>query len=125
MAVNYSDKAKDIYYNVIPDNYNPIIPYFDCWVLVEQSSDTVYKYQSDHKMIPIIARTPSVQSMNPEVFLFLGILTNRYYFMETVKKNITSRHMRDFPLQTYYMTNKKRLFLNILYITTIILRKER
>ena len=86
MAVNYSDKAKDIYYNVIPDNYNPIIPYFDCWVLVEQSSDTVYKYQSDHKMIPIIARTPSVQSMNPEVFLFLGILTNRYYFMETVKK---------------------------------------
>lgn len=36
MAVNYSDKAKDIYYNVIPDNYNPIIPYFDCWVLVEQ-----------------------------------------------------------------------------------------
>ena len=27
MAVNYSDKAKDIYYNVIPDNYNPIIPY--------------------------------------------------------------------------------------------------
>ena len=45
MAVNYSDKAKDIYYNVIPDNYNPIIPYFDCWVLVEQSSDTVYKYQ--------------------------------------------------------------------------------
>ena len=68
MAVNYSDKAKDIYYNVIPDNYNPIIPYFDCWVLVEQSSDTVYKYQSDHKMIPIIARTPSVQSMNPEVF---------------------------------------------------------
>ena len=34
--LNYSDKAKDIYYNVIPDNYNPIIPYFDCWVLVEQ-----------------------------------------------------------------------------------------
>ena len=33
MAVNYSDKAKDIYYNVIPDNYNPIIPYFDCWYL--------------------------------------------------------------------------------------------
>lgn len=49
MAVNYSDKAKDIYYNVIPDNYNPIIPYFDCWVLVEQSSDTVYKYQSDRQ----------------------------------------------------------------------------
>ena len=116
MAVNYSDKAKDIYYNVIPDNYNPIIPYFDCWVLVEQSSDTVYKYQSDHKMIPIIARTPSVQSMNPEVFLFLGILTNRYYFMETVKKEYNFETHEGFPTtDLLYDKQEKAIFEYIVY----------
>ena len=116
MAVNYSDKAKDIYYNVIPDNYNPIIPYFDCWVLVEQSSDTVYKYQSDHKMIPIIARTPSVQSMNPEVFVFLGILTNRYYFMETVKKEYNFETHEGFPTtDLLYDKQEKAIFEYIVY----------
>ena len=116
MAVNYSDKAKDIYYNVIPDNYNPIIPYFDCWVLVEQSSDTVYKYRSDHKMIPIIARTPSVQSMNPEVFLFLGILTNRYYFMETVKKEYNFETHEGFPTtDLLYDKQEKAIFEYIVY----------
>ena len=111
-----SDKAKDIYYNVIPDNYNPIIPYFDCWVLVEQSSDTVYKYQSDHKMIPIIARTPSVQSMNPEVFLFLGILTNRYYFMETVKKEYNFETHEGFPTtDLLYDKQEKAIFEYIVY----------
>ncbi|WP_455630134.1 6-bladed beta-propeller [Parabacteroides sp.] len=97
IAMSYSDEAKDLYYSVIPNNYNPIIPYFDSWMLVEQSSDTIYKYQSDHKMIPIIARTPSVQSMNPEVFLFLGVLTNRYYFMETVKKEYNFETHEGFP----------------------------
>ena len=103
MAVNYSDKAKDIYYNVIPDNYNPIIPYFDCWVLVEQSSDTVYKYQSDHKMIPIIARTPSV-------------LTNRYYFMETVKKEYNFETHEGFPTtDLLYDKQEKAIFEYIVY----------
>jgi hypothetical protein len=36
-------------------------------------------------MTPFMVRTPSVQSMNPEVFLFPGILTDRYYLMETVR----------------------------------------
>jgi len=37
-------------------------------------------------MTPFIVRTPSVQSMNPEVFLFPGVLTDHYYFTQTVKK---------------------------------------
>ena len=90
--------------------------YFDCWVLVEQSSDTVYKYQSDHKMIPIIARTPSVQSMNPEVFLFLGILTNRYYFMETVKKEYNFETHEGFPTtDLLYDKQEKAIFEYIVY----------
>lgn len=46
------------------------------------------------KMEPFIVRTPSVQVMDPEVFLFPSILTDRYYFMQTVKKDF------DFKIDT-------------------------
>jgi hypothetical protein len=79
------DEVKKLIFSVSPDHY-PIIPYIDNWLLVEPSSDTVYSYLPDHTMAPFIARTPSVQSMDPAVFLLPGVLTDRYYFMETVKK---------------------------------------
>ena len=69
-----------------PGLINSIIPYDGSWILMEPSSDTVFKYLPDNSMIPFIVRTPTVQSMNPEVFLFPGILTDRYFFMRTVKK---------------------------------------
>ncbi|MCC8095569.1 MAG: 6-bladed beta-propeller [Tannerellaceae bacterium] len=63
-----------------------LIRYYEGWLLVEPASDTIYKYQPDHTMTPFMVRTPSIQSMSPEVFLFPGVLTDRYYFMQTVKR---------------------------------------
>ena len=34
---------------------------------------------------PFVVRTPSAHTMEPEVFLYMGIHTDRYYFMEAVK----------------------------------------
>lgn len=97
--VGYSDKASNMYYSVRPDTYHPIIPTAGKWVLVEQSSDTVYTYQPDHTMTPIIARTPSVQSTTPEVFLFPSILTDRYYFMEALKREYDFKTNEGFPIK--------------------------
>jgi hypothetical protein len=55
------------------------------WILMETSSDTLYNYAPDGTLNPFIARTPSAYTMEPEVFLFMGIHTDRYYFMQTVK----------------------------------------
>lgn len=95
--VGYSDKASNMYYSVRPDSYHPIIPMSGNWVLVEQSSDTIYTYQPDHTMTPMITRTPSVQSTTPEVFLFPGILTDRYYFMEALKREYDFKTNEGFP----------------------------
>jgi hypothetical protein len=69
-----------------PTSNYPIIPCPGGWIFIEPFSDTVYRYLYDRSIAPILARTPSVHSMDPEVFLFLSIVTDRYYFMETVKK---------------------------------------
>ena len=66
--------------------YFPIIPYNDSWILTEPSSDTIYRLSTNYDLIPFMARIPSIQTMTPEVFLFPSIFTERYYFMETVKK---------------------------------------
>lgn len=68
-----------------------LIPHEDAWLLTELSADTIYRYSPNVKMKPFIVRTPSVQIMNPEVFLFPSILTDRYYFMQAVKKDFDFR----------------------------------
>ena len=50
-----------------------LVPYFGDWVLVDPSSDTIYKSEPDFSMTPFIVRTPSIQSMIPEIFLFTDI----------------------------------------------------
>ena len=64
----------------------PLKSYNDSWILAEPSSDTLFRYLPDHSMIPFMVRKPPIQSMNPEVFLSPGMLTERYYFMKTEKK---------------------------------------
>lgn len=79
------DAETDMTYSIAP-SYPSIIPYQNQFILVEPSSDTVYSYFPDHSMKPFLIRTPSIQSMKPEVFLFPGILTDNYYFMYISKK---------------------------------------
>ena len=53
---------------------------------MDHSSDTIYRVFTDKRVVPFIARTPSIQSMGTEIFLYPSVLTDRYYFMQTVKK---------------------------------------
>lgn len=80
-----------MYYAYAPSTSHPLVPYFNNYVLAEYSADTIYQYTPNGEMEPIIARTPSVQTMNPEVFLFPTLFTDRYYFLEAVEKTMKFR----------------------------------
>ena len=62
----------------------PIIPYKGKWILIEYSSDTIYTFIPDFNLQPVISRKPSVQYMNPEVMLILRLISDRFYFMDTI-----------------------------------------
>ena len=65
-------------------NIPSIIPFQGNFLLLEHSADTVYSFFPDNSLRPFIVKTPSVQSMTPEtVVLYLRLLSDRYYFMET------------------------------------------
>ena len=68
----------------------------DTWLLVETSSDTVYNYiPGENKLIPFLVKKPTV---DPEVFLTMGTLTDRYYFFITMKKEFDFTKGKGFPL---------------------------
>ena len=78
--------------------YHQTIPYHRSFVLVEISSDTVYNYLPDNnQMNPFIVRTPSIHSMDPEVFLLPCVFTDHYYFMQTITKKYDFETWRGFP----------------------------
>ena len=91
--------------------HSPIIPYNESWILLETSSDTIYTYSSDYKLTPFMTRIPSVQSMNPEMFLFPEMLTDSYYFMKTVKKEYDFTTGKGFPnTHLLYDRQEKKIY---------------
>ena len=119
------DETTGMSYFLSPSGHSPIIPYLDHWLLVEPSADSVYSYSSDHTMTPIIARTPPIQSMNPEIFLFMGTLTNDYYFMMTVVKEGDVMEQTGFP-STFlvYDRQAKKTFRQTVYNNDYSIKKE-
>nr|WP_321522006.1 6-bladed beta-propeller [uncultured Macellibacteroides sp.] len=82
------DKVSGQYYVYTPQTSHQITPCFNDYILTEYSADTVYRYSPDHTMKPFIVRAPSVQTMNPEIFLLPSLLTDRYCFMQAIEKTI-------------------------------------
>ncbi len=74
------------------------IPNRKDWIIMRTSSDTIYNYSPDNNTAtPVIIRTPTIASMNPEIFLFPTVITDRYYFMRTMKKEIDLTTFKGFP----------------------------
>jgi hypothetical protein len=103
--------TEDRKYAFYPSANYPIIPFQGNWILRESSSDTVYRYLSDNRMNTFIIRTPSIQTMKPEIFLFLNILTDRYYFMEAVMKECDFVTQTGYPIVDFmYDRHEKAIF---------------
>ena len=111
--ISQYDEAKKIANMLYMGTHYPIIPYEGKWILVEPSSDTIFQYIPDKNLIPFLIRTPSVQSMKPEEFLFLNLLTDRYYFMEIVKKTVSVQgNIADFPRKDLVFDKKEKAIFN-------------
>jgi hypothetical protein len=89
-----------------PGPYRTIISFKDNWILLEHSSDTVYAFLPDYSLRPFLVRTPSIQSMDPEVFLLLRLFSDRYIFMETIKNVYDFNTRRGFP-KTFFMYDRQ------------------
>lgn len=117
-------RVGDMIYGSTPKN-SFISSYNGNWVLTEPSSDTVYIHQLNGNLRPFIARTPSVHAMTPEVFLFPGFLSDRFYFMQTVKKECDFEKIQEMPtVDLVYDKQERKMYRSIVYNADFDKRKE-
>ena len=95
-----------------PAKFSNIIPHKGNFLLLEISSDTVFTLLPDFSLRPFIVRTPPVNSMDPEVFLIFGVMTDRYYFMETIKNVYDWNTGKGFPKTRMMYDNQEKGFFN-------------
>ena len=82
---------------VITPPFHQITTSQENWILSRTSSDTIYSLLPDGSLTPLIIRTPSIQSMEKETFLYLSTIADRYYFMHTQKKEVDFKTFKGFP----------------------------
>lgn len=108
-----------------PGNYSRITPFKGNWILLEPSSDTIYTLMPDYSLRPFIVRTPPIHTMNPESFLILKLVSDRYYFMESIKNAYDFSKEEGFPkIYFVYDTQEKDFFRYIIYNGDYSYKKE-
>lgn len=101
---------------VVTPEYHLTFPTRDNWALVNTSSDTIFKYSQKGVLSPLIIRTPSIQSMEVETFLFPTVITDRYYFMRAMKKELDYTTFKGYPAtDLVYDKQDKSVFKYTLY----------
>ena len=79
----------------------------------------------DFSLRPFIAKTPPVHTLDPELFLILRLISDRYYFMESIKNVYDFKKEEGFP-KTYFVydTQEKDFFSYIIYNGDYSYKKE-
>lgn len=100
----------------------PIIPYHDNWLLVETSSDTVYHYLSkENKLSPFLVKNPT---KDPEILLTMGTLTDRYCFMQTIKKVFDFTKRKGFPITDLMYDKQENAVFDITVFNGDFVKKQ-
>ena len=108
-----------------PGPYSSIIPLGKNWLLFEASSDTIYTLMPDYSLRPFIVRTPPIHTMDPEVYPVLRLVSDRYYFMESIKNVYDFSKDEGFPKKYFiYDTQEKDFFSYIIYNGDYTYKKE-
>ena len=110
---------------IITPEFYLTFPDRDKWILVNTSSDTIFHYLPDGNLSPFIVRSPSISSMDTKVFLFPTVITDRYCFMRTMRKEVDFTTFKGFLGEDLvYDKQENALFSYILYNDDFINKEE-
>ena len=91
-------------------NVNPVICNGNDFLLTDYSSDTVYRFTPDRKLIPVLIREPSIQKMNTKIFLHSWLETGKYLFFSTQKIDLDWKKWKWPPEKGYLMEKNSGKF---------------
>ena len=62
--------------------YNPVIRYYDGWIIGDVSMDTICTYSPQGKLSPLLCRTPSVYNKETPIIAFPSLMTSGFLILE-------------------------------------------
>lgn len=101
----------------------PIVPYKNNWLLVETSTDTVYRYvPQEDELSPFLVKNATKE---PEIFLTMGTMTERYYFMQAIKKEFDFTKGRGFPSTGLMYDKQENAFFDAVVLNSDFVKEQR
>jgi hypothetical protein len=73
----------------------------DSWILNEPSSDTIFSIGKDRILKPLLVRTPTVGTMNPEILISAEAKIDNYLFINSYNININNKYGQPSEFYTY------------------------
>lgn len=93
------------------------------WILMDPSTDTLYNYVKG-TVEPFLVRTPPIHAMMPEVYLYMGISTDRYDFMQTVENVFDFEKGNGFDTdELVYDREERKVFRAVVYNADYVEKK--
>ena len=62
--------------------YNPIIRFNEDFIIGDISHDTIYQYSKNKTLTPILVKTPSIYSQDPQIMVIPEFKTPKLFFLE-------------------------------------------
>ncbi|MCD8177103.1 MAG: 6-bladed beta-propeller [Tannerellaceae bacterium] len=104
LKMSVSKSGEDGVYTYSPMQSN-IVKTPRGFLLTDHSIDSVYLYTPDRQLIPVLARTPAIASMNPYIYLNSYVDSPSYLFMNTVSTEFDWDTKRGFS-ETHLVLDK-------------------
>lgn len=99
----YAIKQEEQRVSVIASTQNQIVNYKDGLLLSDYSTDTVYFFNKNKELIPVLIKQPSIHSMDPVIYVNAFVEAADYLFYRKITVKVQNGQLPS----VYLMQNKK------------------
>ena len=76
--------------------YNPIIRFNEDYIIGDISHDTIYQYSKNKTLTPILVKTPSIYSQDPQIMVIPEFKTPKLFFLERTERKFNFEEKKGF-----------------------------
>lgn len=90
--------------------YTPIIRFNDDFIIGDISQDTIYQYSKNKTLTPILVKTPSIYSQDPQMMVIPELKTPKLFFLERAERKFNFEERKGFDREKIVYDYQSGLF---------------
>ena len=90
--------------------YTPIIRFNEDFIIGDISQDTIYQYSKNKTLTPILVKTPSIYSQDPQMMVIPEFKTPKLFFLERTERKFNFETKEGFEREKIVYDYQSGLF---------------